>query len=271
MTSPILLNHRSVLGISGDDAEPFLQGLLTCDVADMNLHERCYGALLTPQGKIIGDGILERTDNGFLFDCASEVVGDLVKRLNMFKLRADVSVDLRADLAVVAFQGAADPRSDAAATLAFVSRDNAEALGSDLTDYHQARIAAGLSEQAVDFSAGEVFPSDINMDLLNGIAFQKGCFVGQEVVSRMKRRGTARRRTVRVLCPTLAGADLTVEAALMAGEEEIGRVSSISGSTALARVRVDRVARAKESGLSVTFLGENVEIVYPDGLETADG
>ena len=110
--------------------------------------------------------------------------------------------------------------------------------------YHAARIAAGLAEQGVDFGAEEVFPADINMDLMDGIDFRKGCFVGQEVASRMKRRGTARRRTLKV---SFAGT-LTAPAPILAADFEIGLLTSFSGGEGLARVRIDRLAEAKAAG-----------------------
>ena len=190
MSSPVFLDHRAVLVVSGADAEAFLNGLLTVSTIDVPEGENRYGALLTPQGKIIADMILTRISDGFLIDCDAAVAPSLLKRLRMFKLRAAVAIEERSDLGVTAFAGSPDPRSRLAPARLIAARATTSA---DTAPYHAARIAAGVAEQGIDFGAEDVFPADINMDLNGGIDFRKGCFVGQEVVSRMKRRGTARR------------------------------------------------------------------------------
>jgi folate-binding protein YgfZ len=260
MSSPILLDHRSVLIVSGADAGAFLQGLVTVSSMDMAQGEMRYGALLTPQGRVIADMILERSDDGFLMDCDRGVAPALAKRLNMFRLRAAVAISDRSDLGVIAFDGAADPRSAEAPRRKIAPRSSA-ALH-DPGRYHSARIAAGLPEQGADFGSEEVFPADINMDLVGGIDFRKGCFVGQEVVSRMKRRGTARRRTLRA---TLA-ADTPAPSPVLAGGFEIGTLTSVAGNTGLARIRIDRLAEAQAKGEPLTAGGAAASFDNPPWL-----
>lgn len=227
--------------VAGDDAESFLQGLLTNSALAMTPGEIRYAALLTPQGKIIADMLLTKAADGFLIDCDAGISAALAKRLGMFRLRAKVEIAVRADLGVMAFAGKNDPRSDEAPTRMIGSRDGAKG---DTARYHLARIMAGVAEQGIDFGAEEVFPADINMDLAEGIDFRKGCFVGQEVVSRMKRRGIARRRTL------VAEASIAVPApcSVLAGGHEIGTVTSAAGTLTLARVRIDRMAEAEAAG-----------------------
>ncbi|MDZ4759624.1 MAG: folate-binding protein [Alphaproteobacteria bacterium] len=250
MSAPVRLLHREVLAVTGPDAEPFLQGLLTNDVLGMAPGARRYAALLTAQGKVIADFLLERGDpersgEGYLIDCAAAAGHSLLKRLRMFRLRAAVAVDERPDLAVIAFAGAPDPRSPNASARAFAARLSDAA--DDPAAYHSARISAGLPEQGIDFGVEDVFPADINMDVLNGVDFRKGCFVGQEVVSRMKRRGTARRRTIGTALP-LAAPDLPCP--ILANGLEIGVLTSAAGRHGLARVRIDRMAQAAAAGHS---------------------
>jgi folate-binding protein YgfZ len=178
----------------------------------------------------------------------------------MFRLRAAVAITDRSDLGVYAFDGAADPRSPAAPHRRIATRTSTAAA--DPARYHSARIAAGLPEQGVDFGAEDVFPADVNMDLLGGVDFRKGCFVGQEVVSRMKRRGTARRRTLKV---SLA-ADTPAPSPVLAGGFEIGTLTSMAGNIGLARVRIDRLAEAQAKVEPITAGGKPVAFDIPPWL-----
>lgn len=260
MTSPVLLDHRSVIAVSGADAETFLQGLVTVSTLDIAAGEMRYGALLTPQGKVIADMLLSRDSDVFLIDCYAGVASALLKRLRMFKLRAAVAIEERSELGVIAFEGAPDPRGAEAPRRRIAAR--ATAPTGDPAGYHAQRIACGLPEQGIDFGSEDVFPADINMDLENGIDFRKGCFVGQEVVSRMKRRGTARRRTLKAIVRT----GTTAPSPVLAGGIEIGMLTSISGVIALARVRIDRVAEANAKGEAITAGDKPILLDHPAWL-----
>jgi folate-binding protein YgfZ len=246
MTKPVSLAHRSVISVSGADAEPFLNGIVTATTLGLRAGEFRYGGLLTRDGDAI------------LIDCAEIAAPVIIRRLTMMKLRAAVAISLRDDLGVTAFDGAPDPRSPLAPTRGIRPRGPAEDLGA----YHAARIAAGLPEQGFDFGLEEVFPADINMDIVHGVDFRKGCFVGQEVVSRMKRRGTARRRTLK------AYVDGTVQtpAPVLANDFEIGMLTSISGGAALARVRIDRLTEARAKGDLITAGGAPITFEDPPWL-----
>lgn len=262
MQQPLFLADRTIISVSGADAEPFLNGILTASTLGLTEDAFRYGALLTPQGKVIADALISRRDDAILLDCATLAAPALVKRLTLMKLRAAVSISERTDLGVTVFaegsRGAPDPRDERAPRRRITPRTE----GADPTPYHSARIAAGLAEQGADFSTEEVFPADINMDLLGGIDFRKGCFVGQEVASRMKRRGTARRRTLKAL--VAAGAPLRTP--VLAGDFEIGMLTSISGGAALARVRIDRLMEAEAKGEALTAAGAPIVFDRPDWL-----
>lgn len=263
MHTPVFLDHRSIVSVSGPDAEAFLNNIVTVSTLGVEPGALRYGALLTPQGKIIADLLVARQGDALLLDCASSAAPALIKRLTLMKLRAAVAIEERADLGVTAFEGSADPRSEAAPRRLIAERRLPDdKLANDMSAYHAARIAAGVAEQDFDFGADEVFPADINMDLDGGVDFRKGCFVGQEVVSRMKRRGTARRRTLKV---SLAGT-VAAPAPILANGFEIGMLTSISGGAGLARVRIDRLAEAQAKGEQLTAGDKAVTFDNPPWL-----
>lgn len=258
MHLPLSLPHRAVIAVSGADAAPYLHGILTASTLNLAEDVYRYGALLTPQGKVIADALILRRGEVVLLECAAGAAAALVKRLSLMKLRASVTIEERPDLGVSAFDGLPDPRSLHAPR----RRIGPRTAPDDPKQYHAARIAAGLPEQDVDFLAEEVFPADINMDLVGGVDFRKGCFVGQEVASRMKRRGTARRRSLKAEIATGAKAGASV----LAGDYEIGKLTSVSGGAALARVRIDRLAEAWTTGEPLTVAGAPVVFDRPDWL-----
>lgn len=260
MPEPSVLSNRTIISVTGADAGPFLNGIVTAATLDLPQDAYRYGALLTPQGKVIADMLITRRDDAILLDCAKIAAPALVKRLTLMKLRAAVTISERTDLCVIAFAGAPDPRDPRAPHRLIASHADAT-TGNDAA-CHAARIAAGLSEQGVDFGLEEVFPADINMDLMNGVDFRKGCFVGQEVASRMKRRGTARRRTLIARIPE----GVTAPTPILADGFEIGMLTSFSGGAALARVRIDRAAEAQAAGQALTVNGSVITLDDPPWL-----
>ena len=258
MNTPVFLAHRSIVSVSGADAETFLNNIVTVSTLGLEAGALRYGALLTPQGKIIADLFVAREGDALLLDCAASAAPALIKRLTLMKLRAAVTISARPELGVTSFEGSEDPRNVTAPR----RRIGARGVEGDTSAYHAARILAGLAEQGFDFGAEEIFPADINMDLDGGVDFRKGCFVGQEVVSRMKRRGTARRRTLTV---NVAG-NVTAPASLLANGFEIGMLTSISGGAGLARVRIDRLAEAQAKGETLTAGDAAVTIDNPPWL-----
>lgn len=249
------LDDRSLVEVSGPDARSFLQGLITCDMEKVSADAAGFGALLTPQGKIITDFLIYARGEGFLLDVLRAQMADLLKRLTLYKLRAKVSVAERADLCVVAVWDEAvpgallDPRSGELGSRVVVARDEAAKSGNDMQAYEARRIGAGIPKGGVDFTYGDAFPHDVNMDLINGVDFRKGCYVGQEVVSRVQHRSTARRRILKV---SFDGAAPAVGTPVMAGEIEIGVVGSSVGNVALVSVRTDKLEDARAAGVAVS-------------------
>ncbi len=239
------LADRTVLRISGADAEHFLQNLVTCDVETLADKSITFGALLTPQGKILFEFFVSRDGGAFLLDTGTAFAADLARRLTFYKLRANVSIEMT-DMPVSAEWGEGiagnDPR-----LVGFARRSFAAKSGAD--DYHAHRIANGLPELGHDFEPESVFPHEALMDQFarGGVDFRKGCYVGQEVVSRMQHRGTARRRFVHV-----SGASLPdMGAPVTADGRAIGTMGSSSGEYGLALIRLDRAAKAMATGTDI--------------------
>lgn len=271
------LPRRGVVAVSGPDAEGFLDGIITNDLAGVAPGGAGYGGLLTPQGKILFDFIVFRDGERFLFDLARSTIADFVKRLTFYKLRAKVELD---DLSEAHRVGASwgsrsppsvdglvavDPRLKALGYRLIVAADQSLAVdGYALVDeptYDAHRIAAGVPEGGLDFAFGEAFPHDVDMDQLSGVDFDKGCYIGQEVVSRMEHRGTARRRIVRVLA---ASPIPPVGAEIVAGEKPVGVIATSADHAGLAMVRLDRVKEAIDAGIPLLSRGLPVEIALPD-------
>ena len=270
-----MLEDRGVVSASGKDATAFLQGLLTNDVERLQPGEARYAALLTPQGKVLFDMIVVRAtdaERSYLLDCAAAQAADLAKRLGFYKLRAKVAIgDVSADQAVAAFWGAerptvdgllyADPRDPRLGWRAILPRPIATALGLELiNEYEGLRIAVGAPKGGLDFAYADAFPRDANFDLLHGVDFDKGCYVGQEVVSRMKHRGTARKRVMRVKLDGPAPAPGTP---VMDRELAIGALGSSSGREALALLRIDRAEEAMAAGRTLSAAGVGVALAEP--------
>lgn len=245
--------NRAILSLTGADTLALLERTVTHKVADWAEGEARYGALLTPQGKIIADYIAQRTADGVLIDVHADAADDLLKRLKMFRLRSAVEI-VRDDRLVSAMgeNGVPDPRSAELPRRSIVAAGEAP---EPLPAWDTLAIAAGVPEWGRDYRAAQVFPTDINMDLMGGIDYRKGCFVGQEVASRMKRKALIRKRTVR-----LSGAALAPGAEVRAGESLLGTVTSVSDGEALALIRTDRFAKAVAVGDGVMVNAAPAEI-----------
>jgi folate-binding protein YgfZ len=234
------LDDRAVIAVSGKDATPFLQGLVTNDIE--KAAPALYAALLTPQGKILFDFIVQREGEGYLLDASAARADELLKRLKMYRLRAAVDLTPRPELAVFAAWGddapadrPHDPRLDGLGRRWIAQ--TAHAAGETGLAYHRHRLALGVPDSA-DI-AGE-FLLDANGEELHAVDFRKGCYVGQEVTARMKHKAKPRRRLLPV-SPEGAlpqpGTRLTTSDGADAGE-----LASGAGALALASLRIDRVA-----------------------------
>ncbi len=274
-----ILPDRGVVKVAGDEARTFLNGLLTADIADVSAERARYAALLTPQGKIIADCIVTERDGALLLDCPRELSAPLAQRLTFYKLRAKITIeDVSNDLAVIALWNGAngkapdgaveDPRLPALGWRIVVPAQTASRFATDhgleaadATGYHAHRIALGVPHGGADFAYSDAFPHEADMDQLNGVDFDKGCYVGQEVVSRMEHRGTARNRVVPIAMEgTLPEAGTPV----MAGGRQIGTAGSSAAGRGLAMLRLDRVAEAQAAGHALSAGDTRVTLRKPD-------
>ncbi|TPN76130.1 folate-binding protein YgfZ [Mesorhizobium sp. CU2] len=265
------LDDRALISVSGPDAEHFLQNILTTDLDALGQGEAKPGALLSPQGKILFDFLISRAgENGFQLECRADIADDFVRRLMLYRLRAKAEIAKQDQVLVtIAWDddsSASLPDSTALADLRFRdiavkrSYDIAAKVGSDTDSWLALRIANGIAESGSDYQHGDAFPHDVLLDETGGVGFKKGCYIGQEVVSRMQHRGTARRRVLIVSAdgPLPApGTELTV-----AGRP-VGTLGSVNGRTGLAIARIDRVKAALDAGEAILANGVPVTLAIP--------
>ena len=247
---------RAVIAISGEGALAFLHNLLTCDVVGLAKGQAAYGALLSPQGKILHDVFVFNAGEQVLVDCALEQRDALLQKLMMYKLRAKLTITARDDLEIaVGDEGYLDPRNVAMGHR-FFAANGASTTGEG---YDAARIALGLADSVQDIGSNNLFPHEANLDQFGGVNFTKGCYVGQEVVSRMQHRGTARSRILPVM-----GLGLVKNASITSADKTIGEILSTTGTTALAIIRLDRLAEASAPLLSNA---NTVKVQKPDWIK----
>jgi tRNA-modifying protein YgfZ len=274
------LPDRGVIKLGGKDARKFLNGLVTTDITNVTEQSPRFAALLTPQGKIIVDFIVasgdSRDDQELYLDCPKALAATLLERLAFYKLRAKIEIEDFSDiLCILALWDDPapgrcglrypDPRLPALGWRCISAPDpaNAAAFGADLIDardYEAHRIALGVPSGGLDFIYGDTFPHEADMDQLGGVDFDKGCFVGQEVVSRMEHRGTARTRVVPV---TLSGVAPPVGSGVTADGKPVGVMGSSAGTRALATLRLDRVGEALASGVPLRARETELQLVKP--------
>ncbi|MEL7490644.1 MAG: folate-binding protein [Pseudomonadota bacterium] len=257
------LTDRSVFRLTGPDTHEFLQGIVTQDVAATD--PALFSALLTPQGKILFDFFLTPDADGFILDCHESVGDALEKRLKLYKLRAKVTIERLEGwgVALGAHEAAhPDPRHDDLPARRPASAETLAALENGDAIYKTARMTVGAPELGLDYATEEMFLLDVNYDALNGVDYKKGCFVGQEVTSRMKRKGEVRKRTVRV-----EGASLTPGEAITAGDATLGQILNADADQGLALIRLDRWEKAADQGAAPLCDGVPVRIEVPDYLK----
>lgn len=253
-----LLQDRGVVSVTGADAAKLLQGLITNDVDAIADGGAIFAGLLSPQGKILFDFFVVKAGDAYLIDVARDKAGDLVKRLTMYKLRADAAIaDLSNRYAVIAGWGGngpaksfADPRT-AELGWRLLSEREPEGDLAPATAYHARRISVGVPEGGKDYDFGDAFPHEADLDLFNGVSFTKGCYVGQEVVARMQNKSVVRKRVVRIT----GEAPLTSGAGILLGDVPIGRIGTAAGAAALAMLRLDRAIEAQEKSSPLTAGG----------------
>jgi folate-binding protein YgfZ len=272
------LPSRALIAVGGADWRDFLQGLITQDVETLQPGEARFGALLTPQGRLLYDLFVVGREEGAWLDVLAEHRAAILQRLLMYRLRA--KVELAADDALVSIlfaeAGEAEPPPPAPASGVWVRDPRLPGLGwrgygaeapagarvADEAIRDDAKLKLGVPGPA-DWGSDKTYPIEANFDLLNGIDFKKGCFVGQETTSRMKRRGQIKTRMLPI---AFEGPPPAFGAEVLAGELRAGEVLSGRDGRAMASLRLDRI-----DGANLTVDGRPVTVERPGWFSDAVG
>lgn len=275
------LTSRAVLAVHGTEAAPFLQGLLTQEVEGLIPGDARYAALLSPQGKMLFDCLLVRTEGGYLLDIEAARADALSSKLKLYRLRAKVTLAPRDDLAVFAvFDGSppelretqafADPRSPLIGLRIIGDRamvaGELAALGTAVEEaaFRHLRHRMGIAEGSAELGVERAFALEANLEDLSGVDFKKGCYVGQELTARMKHKTELKKRVLPVTCakPPMAGEPV------MAGTTEIGHILGGADREAYALVRLDRLSEALTAGSDLLVSGAPARFHAPPYLKT---
>ena len=264
----LTLENRRILTITGEDRTHFLERLITTDVEKIGSGEMLPGALLSPQGKVIFDFLIGRIDDGFIIDISADLADSFKKRLSLYRLRSKVEISESPESVIgISWQSDsltsesdssfADKRFPAQEKVTRFYGKNMTALpfsqnSSDQWDL--LRIKYAIAESGKDFKLGDVFPHDINFDQTGAISYNKGCYIGQEVVSRMHHRGTIRRRML-----VVEGEDnLPATGSIECEGKTVGNLGTVIGKHASAIVRIDKVKAGIDK--NIPFFVENVPV-----------
>ncbi|CAN7567805.1 folate-binding protein YgfZ [Phenylobacterium sp. LjRoot225] len=263
------LPSRALIAVGGADWRSFLQGLLTQDVESLAPGEARLAALLTPQGRLLWDMFVVGREDSCWLDVAREHREAIVQRLSLYRLRA--KVEIAADAATVSALFGPDAssapgfiRDPRLPELGWRGYGASAPAGAELADdaaYDDWRLELGVPGPA-DWGSDKTYPIEANFDLLAGIDFKKGCFVGQETTSRMKRRGQIKTRMLPIVFDGEAPAP-GVE--VLAGTLRAGEVCSGTDGRAMALLRLDRIAG------ELTVDGWPVSVERPDWMVEALG
>lgn len=237
------MSTRRILRLTGADTDSFLQGLVTNDIRKLD-SGLVYTALLTPQGKYLADFFLKRDANSVLLDVSADLADALIKRLNMYKLRADVNID-ETDLNLQRGTGPApdgalpDPRHPDMGWRAYSAACEAD----DGTDWDAIRVRHCIPETGIELTP-DTYILEAGLEKLNGVDFKKGCYVGQEVTARMKHK-TELRKGLRVVA---IDGTAPMQSEILSSGKSAGTLFTRSGDRAIAYLRLDRVSNDMLAG-----------------------
>lgn len=279
----IALKDRAVLAISGPDARSYLQALISNDVDKVSQTRGIYAALLTPQGKFLHDFFVIALNDILLFDCEASRIEDLQRRLTFYRLRADAKIENKSDDLTVyaligdgkidagAFAGGVifdDPRIESIGARAILPHDGGAAALEDAglspalpEDYDRLRLRHGLPDGSRDIVVEKGFLLENGLDDLNGVDFEKGCYIGQELTARTKHRATIRKRLLRV---DIDGPLPPPGAPVMFGDKKAGEMRSGRGDLGLAMLRLEIVDEAAAAEQALRCEDASLTPVKPD-------
>ena len=261
----VKLSDRGVIQLSGKDSKELLQGLITNDIERLDSEPMLYAALLTPQGKYLFDFFISKDGDSLLVDCEIGRLPDLIRRLMMYRLRAEVDItDISDSHKVYAVWdgdiGHSDPRhSDMGNRLIATSAPDGESLTCD--EYEEKRLTLGLPDGSNDIAVDKNFILEANFKELNGVSFTKGCYVGQELTARMNHRTSVKKRLLPVISKD--GALKSGDTVTNADGKNIGDIRSTNGKRALAFIKLEYLS--KDGGF--TAGDTKIEIIVPNWLD----
>ena len=256
------LTSRALVAIRGAEWRPFLQNLLSNDVEALPVGQARAALLLTPQGKLLFDLIVTAGQDWAIIDVQSAQRDDLVRRLALYRLRAKLQFALLDDHVWAAIgerpgeDWFADPRLPALGWRHYGDGPSRDIEVGDESGYRAHALALGVPDPALDCIPDKTFPLEADFDLLGAIDFHKGCYVGQETTSRMKRRSAVKTRIVPI---TFEGPAPAHGAPVMVEDLRAGEVLSGLPSRAMALLRLDRAV-----GADLTVDGRPVRLNVPD-------
>ncbi|WP_336294105.1 CAF17-like 4Fe-4S cluster assembly/insertion protein YgfZ [Bartonella sp. CB169] len=275
----ILLQNRKIIKVTGEEATDFLQVLITTDVTKINPQEIFPGALLSPQGKVIADFLICKRNNNYLIDIVESLAETFYKRLLLYKLHKKVEITKPLqELVTVSWHNELDTLNSDSIFLdkRFPKKEKITRIYGKTPfsvaechdNWNRLRVRYAIAESDQDYEIGKVFPHDINYDQINGLAFNKGCYIGQEIVSRIHHRRIARRRILVVKSQY----KLTPGSSVEAGTKVLGYLGTCAANEALALMRIDHVKDAMNNNSSFTVknapvtinIAENMNFTFPE-------
>ena len=293
--SACILSHRGLVKVGGADRLAFLQGLLTNDVSKISADRAMYALLLSPQGRIQYDMLLHQSQDDWYIEADLDRLPDLIKRLTIFKLRSNVTLDLVTDkttlslwgddvatnLGLTQESGAClsaslwtcfnDPRFADVGARVIVSSDALDkikdCLGFTLVDvdaYNQHRYALGVPESAQELEFDRAIPLEYGLDQLNAIDWQKGCYMGQELTARTKYRGLVRKRVFPV-----EWRDYDKDQHLLSQDRDVGHWIAVTRGWALAMVRLEALGQEITCGGKPVEIGRPTWMIIPENNDEA--
>jgi len=254
----ITLTNRSLVLVSGNDSEEFLQSIITIDL-NGNVEKLLSSCFLSPQGKLLNQFFIKKEGNHFLLDLHKKSFQSFIEKMQIYKLTSDVNFEEKKDLEVVVclekeFQGSfIDPRNKDLGWRGIRERSNDI---SNNEDYEKKKISLGIVEEGEDFLSGEFFPIELNLDYLNSISFKKGCFIGQEVTSRMHRRGKPKKRVFSITCNrnNKQNDDIFLE------NKKIGTIIKSYKNESVAILKTDALPKIQKENATVNINNEEITI-----------
>ncbi len=279
MTQSFRLERRSLVRFSGDEAGDFLNDLITADTSAIDARTVQHGMLLTPQGRILYDLLISRDGDDFLLEVDAERRADFIKKMMMYRLRRPVQItpDDRGVYAVINAsdedEGLVDPRFHGAVMRYYGTRDNA--IGNDATRYdagYQAlRYQYGVAEGAIDLPPEKALPLEARLDLDQGISFEKGCYIGQEVTARTRYRGLVKRSYLPVRFDHADKShewnlpqDITLDDRVVG--QVLGMAEDEDGLIGLASIRLEAINAVIENSATLAIDNASLTPLFPERL-----